>query len=420
MTIFWSFVFATQATLLDYKTAVQKALAQSPALQQERASAEVLKSQAAQALAPHNPQLFYSKNNSTELSSSSRGASDELGVNIQIDFPGKSLLQSRSLEARAQAGIEKAHAVELQTILAVNQAFVDYRLGSQQLSALRRHEEQTQNLLKVIEQKYKMAQASQVDLFGIRAQNSDLALQVLAQQQENEKTLVEFRSLIREPNSQWEPNTEGFSQAPEVQQTAENLVAIAEKNNLSLKELRWQQKAADLALSRSRLQALPDFALSASIQVYNEPNAQPNPNVSRDYTLGVSMAVPLFFPFNESNQIQQARQESLAQKFAVEKKMLDERSEILRLFANWTMHQRLLKTLRTEVLPMHQANVDLTLRAYLSGKADYLRLKDARQSYLQGETRLWEAEDVVASTFLSLLSHVGCDFTRRSPVYACE
>ena len=52
--------------------------------------------------------------------------------------------------------------------------------------------------------------------------------------------------------------------------------------------------------------AAAENQLSGALNVYNIPSAQPSPGLTRDYSVGLAVTIPVFFPFNELSSIQAA------------------------------------------------------------------------------------------------------------------
>ena len=404
---------------LEFQKATDFLVTMNPSLKGEKASAEALKYQANQILSPNSPSLFYNRNNSPEMVGSARGASDSLGVSWSFLFPGKSLSEASSFEYQAKAQIEKARGVEMKLLLSLLKTYALHRLHTLQLAASEKSLHQYDQLNQVIEQKYKLSQISQVDLFSNKAQLSEAKLQVLLHQQNLSKDILEFRSLIKDSENNWVPASDRFDFQDFSIPNENSLCEWAENNNPEILQAHQLQNAGSSRVTRAKMEALPDFTLSASIQTYNEPTAQPIPSVSRDYSFGFSLTFPLFFPFNENQLINKAKKEFLASQFSKDATLVNIRNKVKSLHLHIISLQQFFNSLRTEVLPMHQANLELTSRNYILGRSDYLRLKDARQSYLESQQKNWETQIQIIDALTDLIATVGCDFTQRSPYYVC-
>ncbi|MEI7973016.1 MAG: TolC family protein [Bdellovibrio sp.] len=406
--------------VLSFPDSVSKALRQNPDLLKIRTQAESMRIRAELALAPNNPQIFYNKHNAAELSAGSRGASDEIGVSFQVNFPGKSILNSQSLEAQARGGIAQAKLKELEVILRLGQSFLNFDVSVRALEMIDSSLSRSQMLLEILQKKFVVGNATQVDLMSLKAQRAELELEKIVRQHQLEQSLLNFRSLIQEPDSAFVPERTSILEFLPIPYSIEKMYQIALKNNLDLKATESFAKSSQLMVSATRLEAFPDFTFSAGIQAYNEPNAQAIPGVNRDFNFGISTSIPLFFPWSEWSKLQANKKDALSWDYEYQKKKLEIRTLITRLVGEYETHRSQLKSMIENIIPLNRASYEISLRTYSIGKSDYLRLKDAHESYLEALKRVLEMELTTAQSQQDLLLAVGCDFLRRSPVYVCQ
>jgi outer membrane protein TolC len=414
----WS---APEVSQIGYEQAVIMAVEGNPDLASIRSQGESLKEKAKQALAPNSPVVSFTKNNLSSLNPSLRGASESMSLAYTLAFPGKSLIQSQGLDSQANSTRERSRDKELEVVTSVSNNFVALYVNKLRLKLYDEQVSQSKNLVGMIEQKYRMAQASQVDLMNSKASLANLEHDVIVEIGERENQFTQFRNLIKRPSDlSIEPKIPEQVNIPSLDRSEEDLERMMLANSAKLKAASHQTQAAESALSNAKMAALPDFQFTAGVNVYYVPTAAPVTDQARDYNLGVGIAIPLFFPLNEMSQIRSAKKDLESMKYQETSNTMN---AIANLRALVTQFKALLiqrESLKEHVVPMNKASYELTLKSYSYGKADYLLLKDARQNWYESQRTYYGSILDSAKVYNQILLQVGCDFTGRSTQYVCK
>jgi len=167
------------------------------------------------------------------------------------------------------------------------------------------------------------------------------------------------------------------------------------------------------------LQALPDLQLTAGVNSWL-PGGEPNPGLSRDYTIGVGVVIPIFFPFNELQGIHAARKNRDAAETQYTSQQLQAISGLQTAYASLKATLKDLDTSERLVVPAAKASFDLTLLTYGLGKADYLILNESRKAWHDASRDMITKRQNAAQFYNQLTSQMGCDITKTEGPNVCK
>lgn len=155
---------------------------------------------------------------------------------------------------------------------------------------------------------------------------------------------------------------------------------------------------AQLLLKRAQAEPIPNVTVGAGY-------VRQNQNRSDDWTIGVSVPVPLWNR-NQGNIMAAKAQaaEALQEVGRVENDLVD------RLAAAYRDHgaaRERVERYRARILPKARETFDLSLKAYKGGQFEYLRVLEAQRSvvqanleYVRAEGEAWRAASVIAGLLL--------------------
>ena len=415
-------VYATPApeVFLTFDQAAEIALRENTDILQIRANEESAKHHESQALSPNSPLFSYTNNNTASPFKLSQGASKTYAIQWTLGFPGKSILQSKQFKYLAQSSREQGYEKEVGILSSLSNLYIE--LGSNRLltKILEQEVERTNGVLKIIEKKYGMGQASQIDLLSAKSAVAKLSHNLL-NAQENETVLqAQFLNILRKPESNYRAVPDTAPEVPDLTLTEESLLQMMLKNRHAIRAGDLQAKSAETGATVAGMQWLPDLQFTAGMNLYTLPSAQANPDLSRDYTLGIQISIPLFYPLNEMNVYRAAKSDQMAAEYQADSTRLQAISD---LKSNYTLYQagnRQLKDIQKFLLPATKASYDLVLKSYALGKADYLRLADARNNWIDTQKDELSKRAELAQLFNAITITVGCDFRHKGGPHACE
>jgi cobalt-zinc-cadmium efflux system outer membrane protein len=415
-----SVVAKAEVISITFEDAARLTLRGNPDLVGLRMQEESLKYRSRQALSPNNPVLSLNKNDIPGLAPFSQGASTVYGVAMTLGFPGKALAQSAQQEHLADSAREQALAKEIELLVSLSNVYIQLTANAKLRKILEEEYQKIQDVVRLIEKKYSLAQVSQVDLLNSRVAMQTLAHQIIVAEDDKKILLTLFRNIIRRPGeSNLLPVVPDAIDVPELKFSFDELSVILLKNRHILKSAEFQKQAAGSALALASLAPFPDFQLSGAMNIYHLPAAQPIPDVSRDYSFGVGVAVPIFFPINELSGIHAANRDRDAAERQLESQRFSALADLESAVIKFETNERQKRDLVQLVLPAAKASYELTLKSYSLGRADYLRLNDARQNWINSQKDYLDKLSNGAQLYNHITQQVGCDLARREGPHAC-
>lgn len=412
---------STPAQYLNYGEAVQVALHDNADLLALREQESSFKIRSQQALAPNNPVFSIVKTDVPGFSVSQMAAEDQYQVTYVLGFPGKAFQASALIRFQAEATRELAYAKEIDLMTSLSNNFVAFANNQKIYDFLLDEQRRDKDLKRLLEKKFAASQAAKVDLLNAEVVSQGLAQSVLENRNEFETLVTQFRQLIRRPDDRnLYPAVARDIVVPEVTQSLDALTDLMLSRRPALRGGARQVAGSEASLTLAKLSLLPDFQFSAGINVWNQPNAAPNPGVLRDYALGVGIAIPLFFPFNEFQGINAARHDLAAARSTFESLRIQALADLQTAYTGYVASRKELDSLSKLVIPAAKASYDLTLLTYGLGRADYFRLNEARKSWLDSEKSYLAKRQTHAQLYNQMIAQVGCDFATSEGPYACK
>jgi cobalt-zinc-cadmium efflux system outer membrane protein len=411
---------AAHATELDYLESVKLALRENPDLMQLRYQEGAFSFRSRQALAPNSPSFTLAKNDLAGIAPLSTGATTVYTASMLFGFPGKAIFQSASIRHQAEASGAQAQAKEIEVITALSANFAALIQNKKLADFLAQEQERSTNLVSLTEKKYSLAQLSQVDVLNAKILLQNLKQEILQNQDEKQILLSQYRNILRRPEEAGlVPKLPGKVLVPELKFELPKLRALLAEHRPALKSAQLQADASSSALNGALLSPLPDFQLSASMNDYHIPSAQPITGVSRDYSVAITVTIPLFFPFNELNGIRAAKKDHETAYAQYESTRANSFAELETTYTRFEAAKRELDSLERFLLPSVRAGYELTIKSFSLGKADYLRVADARRNLIQAEKDKVQKELSMALLYIQLTQDVGCELGGNSDFFAC-
>ncbi|MGZ3773628.1 MAG: TolC family protein [Pseudobdellovibrionaceae bacterium] len=413
---------AAEVQSLSFNEAAAIALENNQDLKAIRLQATGLKYKAAQALGPNSPTLSYQKNDMAGLDPGLTPASEQWAVSYTLLFPGKSLSLSSSLKHQSEAAREDSVGKEIDVLSSLYNNMVATSANEVLERILVGEIKKAKDLITLQEKKYANGQAAQVDILNSRVNLSRLELDLLSTHNEHNQLLNEFMNILGRP--------EGKSYAPQTDASIFKVVEVPNldflqekmaKNKPALKSIRFQKNSFESMVLNARLTPLPDFQFTAGMNNYINSNAAPVSGLTRDYLMGVSITIPLFYPLSDLQALRSAKADLETAETRVRATEMSAISDLMSAYTNFTSTAKEIKQLSDIVLPAAKASYQLTLSAYSMGRADFLRLNDARSTYIQSEKDFINKKKSLAQIYVQLLQTVGCDFnSKETGPHSCE
>jgi outer membrane protein TolC len=406
---------------LTYPEAAQFALNENYDLRSIREQSEAYRFRSKQALSPNNPYFFIYKNDVTGMKPFSVAASDVYQIQYTLGFPGKAFAVSAANLHQSEALREQALAKEIDILTQLSNNYVALVMNRRIGDFLKEEEKKAKNLLKLLEKKFASAQAGKVDLLNITVVISRFHQDLLINKNEKQKLLTQFLNIIRKPGSRdFLPVIAMDIAEPKIELEVETLTDMMKKNRPNLLAAKKQVEVAQSNLKNAMLSPFPDFQLISQVNNYNVPSAQAITGVSRDYSFGIGISVPIFLPFNELNGIQAARRDNNVAVSQEKYQKLQAQADLQTLIINFQSLDREIENLKNVVVPAAKTIYDLVSLNYSLGKVDYFRLNDARSTWVQVRVESTNKRLIRAQVYNAIIQQVGCDFNKKGGPHDCR
>jgi outer membrane protein TolC len=406
---------------VSYDEAVQIALHDNVDLLALRNQEESLKYQSKQAIAPNEPVFSYVRNDTPSFSLTQQSAQTVYQINWTLGFPGKALANSTAIHHQAEATAQQALTQEITIMTSLSNSYVAFATNAAFYKFLLEEQRSDKELKKLIEKKFAASQASKVDLLNAEVATQLISQSILENRNEYDVQLTLFRQIIRRPSDlALMPKIPDKIVIPPVRQSFDELVPIMLKNNHAVAAASKNMEGQSALLANSMLQALPDFQLMAALNEWIPAGAPNGPNVLRDYSVGVGIAIPIFFPFNELQGVHAARENLGVAENQFSSQQLQAVAALQTAYTSLKATLKELETSEKLVVPAAKSSFDLTLLTYGLGKADYFIVNQSRQAWHEASRDMLTKRQTAAQLYNTLINQMGCDITKTEGPNVCK
>jgi outer membrane protein len=276
-------------------------------------------------------------------------------------------------------------------------------------------------LMKLLEKKFSASQAAKVDLLNAKVVTEQLAQSLLQNRNDFELQLTAFRQIIKRPTDKTLfPRIPERIVIPDVSKGFDDLANVMLRNNHAVAQAQYQLESSKATLTNARLQMLPDFQITAAVNDWSPPSSPPNPGVFKDYTLGVGIAIPIFFAFNELEGVHAAEHTRGASEYQLTSQELQAFNGLQTAYNSLKAMLKDLDASERLVVPAAKASYDLTLLTYGLGKADYFALNQSRNAWHDATRDMLTKRQSAAQFYNQLIAQLGCDISRTEGPNVCK
>lgn len=411
---------AVFARSLSYDDALSIALSENPELLALQGESEALKARAAQALSPANPVVYVNRSDSQYPQPFSKSGITSVGMSLALGFPGKAILQRRSIRYQSEGLAQQARAKEVAIITDLSDIYVALATNSKLQGVLAAERRRIRELMPVLNEQIRVGRGSETDVLNLKVVDGNLAVELVNLESERKTLIARFHQILNRPNEvDLSPLVPASVSIPAVDESAPRLVAILEANRPGLKAAAAQRKSAEAGLKRAKMSPLPDFMLSGQVNNAHSPATTNLPGYQRTYTFGGGISIPLFYPANEHYGIKAARRDLDVARHQERTEYLSAVSDLHVALLNLKTAQAQIRNFSHLVIPAAKANYELILTNYSVGKMDYVRLNEARQDWLTAQRNHLTTLRSGAQLFNQIVRQLGCDPSSGSGHYAC-
>lgn len=375
-------------------------LARNPAISEMQAAWAAASARFPQARALDDPMV------SGAIGPSSIGSPDvdfayRLEVSQKLPFPGKRNLRGQNALLEASAAEKDVEDTRLQLVERGREAFYEYYLAERSLELNEENLTNLENLKHIAESAYRSGTVTQQDVLLAEVELGRQKEKLLVLQRTHQVAQGRLNTLMHFPPSTRLPGTTKEIGPIQTLLSIDELQAEAIATRPDIQALH-DRIAADQAMVRlAQKDTKPDFEFFGAYDAFWQA-----PEDDLRTMVGIRANLPVYREKRRAA-ITEAHAR-VAQRHAILTRLLDEtRLQI------WESHQQVLESQRTiqlykeTIIKAADANVQVALSNYQSGKAPFLTLLDAQRNSIELRQGLFEAQSRYRQRLAILQRSVG-------------
>lgn len=284
-------------------------------------------------------------------------------VSQEFPFPGKRKLRGDIALKEAEAEFEQYHAVQLNVLSRLKQAFHRLHHAYEIIDVLDRNRELFLRFLRIAEARYAVGQAEQQDIFRAQTQLSILETRIQRMEQDKQSREAEVNNLLNRPQGSPLPRPEELKPG-RLETGLEEIFEMARRNSPVLRREARMAQRTELALNLARKDVYPDYTISAG---YFNMGRMPDM-----YEFRIDFRIPAYFwrkqragVAEKAHNVAEARRDLEATDQAIRFRIKDDY-----LMAQ-TSH-RLMTIYADTVIPQASLALESSLASYQTGAVDFL------------------------------------------------
>ena len=383
---------------------IQFALQQNPDIQAARKWMEAFAHQVPVAASLQDPTLgmtFFPEQVQTAA------GQQEFALAVNQKFPWYGKLSTRADLAESQTNVARAQlaAVELATIEKVKRAYYELYFIQQALTVTKADQKLLGEIRDVANSRYKAGRASQQDLLRAELEISNVESELIRLRQRLDSGQAQLARVLHIA-----PQTKVRAldrvrpeQVPhDLEWLQRQAVAARPELHAQLATLQRDERAVDLA----QLDYMPDVTLGATWIDVATAGISPVANGRDAFLINAGVNLPLYRKrLDSSVRSAEANAVSTARTYD---SMRDATLEmVMDLFAQARSQQDLLVLFREDILPKARQTLEVSSRAYNTGKVDFLTLIDNWRQLLRYEVSYLRLKASLRQTLAELERVVG-------------
>ncbi|MBL6985427.1 MAG: TolC family protein [Methylobacter sp.] len=394
--------------VLTLKTAAELAVQENPGLAQIRARAEALAAIPSQVGTLPDPVISFSAMNYLVDTFDTRQepmTQTQLGVSLNIPFPGKLALREAAASFEAEAALQ--NVTEAQGWLQKNVKhtwwqifYLDHALQivDNNLILLRQ-------FVQIARTKYEVGEGLQQDVLLAQLELSKILDQQIKLAGLRRNTVAQLNALLnRSPNQPIALSEKVEEKLPklmaetELYRQAENFRALLAAKNESI-------NAAQSRLDLAEKDYFPDFNVGAAYGVRDNTLA----GVQRAdlLTMKLSMNVPIFAAGKQAKAVDQRTSELMQQKYALQDEWNNVRMQISQGSSDYQRAKDQVILFKSGIIPQARQTVASMLSGYQVNTVDFLNLVRSQITLFNYEMQYWNAFAEANQSLAQLTAAVG-------------
>ncbi|MGZ3805525.1 MAG: TolC family protein [Pseudobdellovibrionaceae bacterium] len=327
---------------------------------------------------------------------SDNNTAQSYGLQLTTSFPGKAFAMAKSDEVKSRSQIAEYSSKKYDLAKMLVQAYLDCAVAQETLDLQQKTVRDTDTLFHSLKMAYEMGHSTQAEKIGAELQARQAENDLVATQDKVEVLCKKLNTLLGDKEKQISAVKVPEDLDAKILQELGSRTADQER---SLAAIEQSQVTSDLA----GWSQAPDLTFSVARNHYLYlPGSPSGAEWTTNY--GISLTLPLLFPFNERVEFHRARSQSLIDKATAEQQKIAADSDQLDGRREYERSRKRLKELRHKDFPLAMALVDSTYSAYKAGKLGFAELVMSRKTLVDLKMQEIQLRSSIVSARLRCLS----------------
>jgi outer membrane protein TolC len=328
--------------------------------------------QARQALAPQDAEVSGAWNDENQAFQEPTAGSRSFGISQPFDFPGESFLSFSALMDQAKSLRAQLRSTEMQLSANVKSAYYSLALARKNMDLGMQQEKILEQIVSIVKRRYEAGSVTEVDVanaqMAVYQNQQSMADMVLA-----EKTALSQMDVMLGRSPEQPLDVDGLpdpSTIPVVERA--DALKKLERCNPQILSNRYLASQARKNLGLAWMGLLPNFNVGVSDNTYfpDSPNYAAAPLV-QTHSLFVSASLPIWFLFNESQNILANKHDSDAAQAVLDSQTGQSVTALFTAVDTLDDNATKLALFKGHLLPLSEVTLKLALINYGTGKIQF-------------------------------------------------
>jgi outer membrane protein, heavy metal efflux system len=319
----------------------------------------------------------------------------------EVPFPGKLSIKGKMAETEASVEEWNHEKTKRDVIADLKAAYFDFYLVHKSLETVSRDKELLQSFAEIAQEKYRVGQGIQQDVFKAQVEISKLLEKRTVLEQRRSTIAAQINSLLyRNPGTPLGRPAE--LKLPSLSYQLEQLNDMAQSGFPELRvkqhEIERNQYAVDLA----RKNYYPDFTLGFTYF---------NRTVPEMYGLALNVKVPLYFWRKQREELASARSSLNSARLVRDNAAAQLYAKLQENYTLARSSEKLAGLYQHDLIPQSRLSLESATASYQVGRADFLKVTDSLLTLLEYELKYYEVVTEFHKALARLEPYVGLTLT---------
>ncbi len=323
------------------------------------------------------------------------------GVQQEVPFPGKLGLKGKMAETESAAEESNREKTRRDVIADLKVAYFDYHFIHHSITTVERDQELLQSFADIAQEKYRVGQGIQQDVFKAQVEISKLIEKRTVLEQKRSAMVSQINSLVyRGPGTSLGQPVR--LQVPKLTQSLEQLNDLAQSSfpELQVKEREIERNRYAVELARKNY--YPDFMLGFTYYDRTVPEM---------YGLMLNVKVPLYFWRKQEQELAAARSTLNSVRLMRDNTASTVYAKLQENFSLAKSAEKLVQLYDHDLIPQSRLALESAMASYQVGRADFLTVIDSLLTLLEYELKYHEVLSEFHKALARLEPYVGIQLT---------